>query len=117
MFAPETERKNLAAANANIRSVFIDEGKDFNASIYYYPLFEIITMALLKEHADYDAAKIRNTLKELGTKPEDINIDIDSIQDNGVFLIISIIPKTERLKMGDRVERYVLLKRFIDSAA
>jgi hypothetical protein len=116
VFAPSSA--GIVVSGSAIRRVAIDEERDFNASVHYYPLFEIVTIALAKYHSNYDADKIRRILSELGVEPEKLNIkDIVDGTDGTPFLVFTLIPKAARHDPNERADRYSLIEKFIKSAA
>ncbi len=115
-FAPNAERTNLKDLSQAINAVFIDDGKDLDPLLYYYPLFEIITITLVKYLHDYTRGDIYNIMKDLKIDPKTLNIAEISDEMSGAFLIFTLIPKAGRYDMGQRVERYALISRFIETA-
>lgn len=113
-FAPQS----AAAADLGpaVRSVRIDEGKDFNTTLYYYPIFEIVTITLVKYLKGYSRNEIYKILADMQIKPGELNIkDIDS--DRAAFLVFTLVPNAERYDGGKMAERYAILSKAINSAA
>lgn len=110
-FSP-AEGKSIEAKA--VHDVVINEGEAFNADIYYYPLFEIVTMALVKYLRQYNPEQLKSILARLNITAEDINIS-DIVEDGKAFLVFRLVPKAERMRDG--ADRYALLRRYISSAA
>ena len=113
-FAPGTEKENLRSSNEAISSIFIDEGKDFDADIYYYPLLEIVTITLVKYFYG-SKCDIRNLANQLGSGLQTLNIE--SADEQQGYLIFKLIPKTERLDLSKGIDRYILLLKSINPSA
>jgi len=113
-FAPRTEETDLTGMGEGVRNVYIKELGDFSIS-NYYPLIEIVTIALVKEHMGYTTAQLAAIFADLGVNLEDLNIGaID--ETSPTTLIFTLIPKIRRFEADQRVERYTRLMRFLKSA-
>lgn len=113
-FLPSTEK--LPEPGAAIHNVLIDESTEFDPLLYYYPLFEMVAITLVKYCEGYSKDKLLAVIEKIGLTLEDINIEgIDS--NEAAFLIFKVVPKALRIQPGEKVERYVLILRFIKQAA
>ena len=116
-FAPEDEAPNISISGPEVHAILVKEAQAFRPETYYYPLFEIVTISLVKYQKDYSVEEIRRVLSGFGIADLS-SLNIATIQEgNGAFLIFSILPRIERYAPGDRVERYVLLNNLLTSAA
>ncbi|MBI5124226.1 MAG: hypothetical protein HZA72_02275, partial [Candidatus Omnitrophica bacterium] len=126
-FAPLTMKENLANMNTAIRPVFVNENSEnqtFDADQYYYPLFEIVLLSLIKYRLenDFDSKDslrdIGDKLKECDVDPEKLNIK-DYCEDpkSGAFLIINLIPKVRKNEVDGDADRCRRIHEAIDAAA
>ena len=120
----ETGGVDQSKVDPAVKSVFIMEEKGFSGSLYYYPLFEIVAITLIKDKQNYTVDQVRDAVKRLGIKFDEINIDINALTDKlggpageEAFLVFSLIPNAERIRTGEQRERYARITEYIASAA
>jgi hypothetical protein len=112
-FAELPAKGSLKGVPDGVRTVYIDarpgaEGSYFDKTAFYYPLFEVVTITLLKYLGKDD-----NRLVDL----EGINIKGIDVEDPEAFLVFSLIPKAAPAETGAMRDRYILIKESISSAA
>ena len=114
-FAPESEKGSLSLeTQGEIKEVFVDESK-LNPDAYYYPLFEIILITLVKYYRQYDADTIKSKFKDLGLEYDEFNIG--DITDDNAFVIFKLLPKTQSYNIQGLPDRYALIEKAVNSAA
>ncbi|MBD3425916.1 MAG: hypothetical protein GF409_01640 [Candidatus Omnitrophica bacterium] len=112
MFALETSRQELCELESRLRAVYIDE-EDFPYSSYY-PLAEIVAMALSQLFED---PIVENApLKSLSSGLDLSRINIESVTRQGKTLIFKLLPDAEPCDTADLLKRYAGIKRFLKAA-
>ncbi|MFQ5952766.1 MAG: hypothetical protein ACE5JK_05100, partial [Candidatus Omnitrophota bacterium] len=113
VFAPKTSREKLASleANKNVNAAYMELEDAFEA-YHYYPLIEVVTMTLARYLTKDPGYLNRFTVEELNrmniaTKPEEVEEGI---------LIFKLLPRIERYQHDQRLDRYALLRQFIEAA-
>lgn len=118
-FAPKAEREKIGSTKPAMRAIFIDEKKGFDPTLYYYPLFEIVTITLTRylNEKDFEdkTHNIKDVIKKFDSELGELNIE--SVNEDTGVLVFTLIPKAERYDTNNRADRYALLMRFIDAAA
>lgn len=114
VFAPVSERKNLAGLCAAARCVFVQENESFSDT-YYYPLLEMVVIALAREFMDYSIGDIDAIFNDFGIDANEMNIGKIE-EDDAYSLIFTIIPNITRYNSQEQVDRFTRMLRFIESA-
>jgi len=116
-FSPDEYGDQMHAIGRAIRSVCINEHPEISSDSYY-PLLEIVTIALVKEIMGYSADEIKDVFDLLGMGQEDLRtMNIEDITEGGnAFLIFSIMPEISRYDEEDCVDRYSRLLKFLQAA-
>ncbi|MFH1791279.1 MAG: hypothetical protein ABH885_04780 [Candidatus Omnitrophota bacterium] len=98
-----------------VREIYINEQGDFE-EYSYYPLPEIVLIALVKEHMKYAASEISARLKALNVNLDTINIEWIEEGANGALKFV-LIPAAQRQFTDEEVTRYTTVKRLLESSA
>ncbi|MDP2913376.1 MAG: hypothetical protein Q8N91_05145 [Candidatus Omnitrophota bacterium] len=110
-----SSKNALASLNPDIKSVFIENNEKINES-YYYPLFEIVLITLLKYHTGKNLGDLQKCFNDGGIVLSRQNIDAVYDTNMSAYLIFSLIPKVVRYDPNERVERYALIQKFLIAA-
>ncbi|MEI6863346.1 MAG: hypothetical protein WCK38_03000 [Candidatus Omnitrophota bacterium] len=117
MFAGGDAIAEMQRVSPLVKTVLIDDGKDFEPALYYYPLFEIVAITLLKYHQRYSKEDVGAVFTKFGMTQEEFNIKDFSDDDPRASLVFTLLPRAERLNTAIGPERYGLVLSFIASAA
>jgi len=117
MFAGGDAIAEMQRVSPLVKTVLIDDGKDFEPALYYYPLFEIVAITLLKYHQRYSKEDVGAVFTKFGMTREEFNIKDFSDDDPRASLVFTLLPRAERLNTAIGPERYGLVLSFIASAA
>jgi len=114
-FIPSVTHNELTGLRGSYNKVLIDEG-EFNASLYYYPLTEIVTLTLIKHLKGLSKDDMNMRLNDLGVDINEFSINkIDELSDN--TLIFVLLPGMDVIESEALRIRNKLIKEQIDSAA
>ncbi|MFA6637134.1 MAG: hypothetical protein WCV56_08575 [Candidatus Omnitrophota bacterium] len=106
---------NASLDRFGIKPVTINEMSRFS-EWHYYPIAEIISLALAKELLGFDLRDFLSELKKSGVMLDALGISDVQGGDHGRVLIFSILPVVERYSLNDHDDRFALLLRFLQSA-
>ncbi len=102
-------------SNENVYATYINESSsgEYSFSNVYYPLAEIVTLALL----NYYYLKRNNHVLKMMPKAmlEDLNIKAEN-SDEARVLIFSLLDPPEKYDKQELIQRYANLKKFVESA-
>ncbi|MBN1526339.1 MAG: thermonuclease family protein [Candidatus Omnitrophica bacterium] len=109
MFARATERAKLSAVEPKTHAAYIDETQ-FQLFSYdtYYPLMEIVTIALSQAIDPRTIGEVSRIAGELG-------IDKPAIDESGALLFV-LLPNATPIRITDPIKQYALLKQLLVSA-
>jgi len=101
LFASQADRKELSDISSNVKQVLIADGKGnskpFDAETYYYPLAEIVTLALISYHRAMSPDDARAALVENSVDTEKLNFQLLPKDPNdSAFLVFKLIGTIKR---------------------
>lgn len=115
IFAREDARAGLRPLESSAHSTYINE-KDLPISSYY-PLPEVVVLALSRYFYDYLPTGETNTAIHTGKTSIVLRtLNIDSIKAEDNVLIFKLLPDAEPCETKDLIKRCAELKRFLKSA-
>jgi hypothetical protein len=115
IFAREDARTGLRPLESSAHSTYINE-KDLPANSYY-PLPEVVVLALNRYFYDYLPTGEMNTAIYTGKTSIVLKtMNIESIKAEDSVLIFKLLPDAEPCETKDLIKRYAELKRFLKSA-
>lgn len=109
---------NPAKLGVAVKTVLMDGEGEFKEGDYY-PLLEVVTLALIKELLGWSEAELRDNLKNFGSgriKYEELGINEIIEDEENRILIFKMLPKMSRYNPKDQVDRYARLLQFLRSA-
>jgi hypothetical protein len=115
VFVFSSAAKSSVLRTAAIKAVVINEGRNFDPMLYYYPLPEIVAITLMM-YMD-ETCSVREMSEALRKIHLDRIANIDRVTDDraDAFLVFYLIPNVERYSRGEGYDRYIGLRRAIDS--
>jgi len=116
MFAPEKYGSEFAdCVNEKIKNVLIDEGESFSTDSHYYPLAEVVTLTLFKDHKKYSRDRLLHEMKRIGISLAELSIsDIIEDAEGKAYLIFRLLPREK--SHIDNLGRYRHITDYIDTA-
>ena len=110
----EDEAHNPANMGRAVRTVLM-EGEEKFTEEDYYPLVEVVTLALAKELSGWDRQALLSNLAKLNIDYRKLGIS-DIGEDNRGMIIFRLLPVMKRYDSNERVDRYARLLQFLRSA-
>ncbi|MFH1791713.1 MAG: class I SAM-dependent methyltransferase [Candidatus Omnitrophota bacterium] len=118
-FAPGSDRGGLHSLGDPVRQVFVNENNKFHSG-FYYPIFEIVTMSIVKELTGARVDELLMQLASAGVNREQMAdlLNIESIEPGFKtdFLVFNILPHCRAYDNASRVNRNTILRRLLMSA-
>lgn len=109
MFARATERAMLSTIEAKTHAAYIDEAR-FQLFLcdVYYPLMEIVTIALSQSIDPHTIEEVSRMAVELGMERP--------LMDESGALIFTLLPNAAPIRITDPIKQYALLKELLINA-
>lgn len=116
VFAPKGAGMGRSGAGKACQLVIIEDGQ-FNSVESFYPLLQVVTIALAKYQYGYTKARLKGILARHGTNLEAINIaDIVDDREETAFLIVTLSPNIKNYEAGKSATRYSILAKAVGAA-
>lgn len=113
--AAERRRYDELQYAFSVHTYLIDDARFTPETAAYYPILEVVTIALERYLAGEE--EVAESMRLLGIKYEDLNIEsIASDPDKSRLYIVTLLPRSVKRDAAELRKRYIGLMRLVESA-